>query len=120
MTNPYSRGQIRDKPFRDALRMEIDHAGTNHKALRRVARALIERAAEGDVAAIREVADRLDGRVPQLVGGDRENPVQFQRIERVIVQVKHARPALIEQQPADVKTEVVRVKPLISLWSLQG
>jgi hypothetical protein len=27
---------------------------------------------EGDVSAIKEVADRLDGRVPQLVGGDRE------------------------------------------------
>jgi hypothetical protein len=94
MTNPYSRGQKRDKPFRDALRMEIDHAGTNQ-------------AAEGDVAAIREVADRLDGRVSQLVGGDRENPVQFQRIERVVVQVEHARPALIEQQPAVVDTEGV-------------
>jgi hypothetical protein len=87
VTNPYSRGQKRDKPFRDALRMEIDHAGTNHKALRRVARALIKRAQAGDVAAIREIGDRLDGKVPQVIGGDRENPIQFARIERVIVEV---------------------------------
>lgn len=54
-----------DKPFRDALRMEIAQAGPNLKALRRVAVALLDKAAEGDVAAIREIADRLDGKVAQ-------------------------------------------------------
>jgi hypothetical protein len=52
-------------------------------------RALIDRAIDGDVSAIKEVADRIDGRVPQLIGGDRDNPVQFARIERVIVQVEY-------------------------------
>ena len=42
MANP--RGQLRDKPFRDALRMEIADAGEDHKALRRVARALLKAA----------------------------------------------------------------------------
>jgi hypothetical protein len=38
----------------------------------------------------KEIADRLDGKVPQLIGGDKESgPVQFQRIERVIVRVEH-------------------------------
>jgi hypothetical protein len=52
---------------------------------------------DGDVSAIKEVADRIDGRVPQLVGGDRDNPAQFQRIERVIVQLERQPQPLIEQ-----------------------
>jgi hypothetical protein len=89
VTNPYSRGQIRDKPFRDALRLEISRA--NADKLRRVARALIERACEGDVSAIKEIGDRLDGRVPSVVAGDKENPITHQRIERVIVHIEHGR-----------------------------
>jgi hypothetical protein len=73
--------------------------------LRRVARALIEKAMEGDVSAIKEVADRLDGRVSQHVGGDRKNPVQFQRIERVIVQVEHQAAKMIEHEPSEGPSE---------------
>ena len=66
----------RDKPFRDALRIEIAalQADDDRRGLRRLARALIERAAKGDVAAIREVADRLDGKVPQAIGGAGDLP----------------------------------------------
>lgn len=75
MANP--RGQQRDKPFRDALRMEIKEAGEDHKALRRIASALIDKAATGDVNAIKELGDRLDGKVPQGIGGDEElGPIQ--------------------------------------------
>jgi hypothetical protein len=48
------------------------------------------------VAAAKEIADRIDGRVPSIVAGDRENPVQYQRIERVIVQVEDKRAQTIE------------------------
>lgn len=70
MANP--RGQQRDKPFRDALRMEIAAAGEDHKALRAVSAALLTKAIEGDVQAIREIADRMDGKVAQGHGGDEE------------------------------------------------
>ena len=85
MANP--RGQQRDKPFRDALRMEIAAAGEDHKALRRVAGALLNQAYTGDMQAIRELADRMDGKVPQgIVGDDEGDPVNvLHRIERVIV-----------------------------------
>lgn len=85
MANP--RGQQRDKPFRDALRMEIAAAGEDHKALRRVARALIDKAADGDVPAIKEIADRLDGKPAQaIVGGDEDDaPVRLETIRRIIV-----------------------------------
>ena len=55
--------------FHDALRMEINDA-KDGKALRVIARALLEKAGSGDVQAIRELADRLDGKVPQAVTGE--------------------------------------------------
>src|SRR3990167_10589229 len=75
MENP--RGQQRDKPFRDALRMEIADAGEDRKELREVSRALISKGKAGDVAAIKEIGDRLDGKVPQAhIGGDEgDNPL---------------------------------------------
>jgi hypothetical protein len=70
--------KMRDKPFKQALLMEAK-ALENGKpgnypkgSLRAIAQALLFRASDGDVAAIREVADRLDGRVPQAVGGSDE------------------------------------------------
>jgi hypothetical protein len=61
-------GTRRTKPFYEALRLEIAAAGEDHKALRRIARALLDKAASGDTAAITALADRLDGKVPQTIG----------------------------------------------------
>lgn len=88
MGNPVSRGQQRDKPFRDALRMQLAAAGEDHKALRSIADALIASAQAGDMQAIKEIGDRIDGKVPQGItgGDDDDNPVNvLHRIERVIV-----------------------------------
>lgn len=77
---------MRVKPFRDALRLVIADAEDNPRKLRKIAEKLFDEAAQGDVLAIREIADRLDGKVPQGIGGDDElGPVQLQQIERVIV-----------------------------------
>lgn len=80
----------KDKPFRDALRMEIAAAQDENdfRSLRKVARSLLEKAAAGDVQASREIADRLDGKVPQaIVGDDEHDPVNvLAKIERVIVE----------------------------------
>jgi hypothetical protein len=68
MANP--RGQQRDKPFRDALRMELAAIGDDHKALREIARNLISKAMGNDkdaMAAAREIGDRLDGKPAQAV-----------------------------------------------------
>lgn len=45
---------------------------------------------QGDVPAIREIADRLDGKVPQAVVGDGEHdPINFiAEVRRVIVDPK--------------------------------
>jgi hypothetical protein len=80
--------------------MEVLAAGDDHKALRRIARKLLEQAYAGDIAAIKEVADRLDGKVPQLIGGDDEaGPVRFARMERVIVQVEHQAKVIEHEAP---------------------
>ena len=55
----------KDKPFRDALRMELAAAGDDHRALRGIARALIATATGGDVQAAKEIRDTLDGKPAQ-------------------------------------------------------
>lgn len=72
MGNPKGIQGPRDKPYRDALRMEIAAAGEDHKALRAIARAHLKKAQSGDIHAIRELADRMDGKVPQAIGSSDE------------------------------------------------
>ncbi len=70
MANSKSRGQQRDKPFRDALRIEAKLAEEGEQtpalpgSLRFIARSLLVRAGE-DTQAAREVGDRLDGKPAQ-------------------------------------------------------
>jgi len=101
MANPNSRGQQRDKPFRDALRMELADVGDDHKALRRIARNLIKLAGgesdalDGGLGAIKELADRLDGKPAQaIIGGDEDDPAI-----KTITQIE-----LIGVRPADQDT----------------
>ena len=57
----------KDKPFREALRMQLAATGEDHEALRAIAQELIGKATKGDVAAIKEIADRLDGKPTRSV-----------------------------------------------------
>jgi hypothetical protein len=57
-------GTLKEKPYRDALRMEIA-AAEDFKDLRSIARAHLDKARSGDIAAIKELADRLDGKPAQ-------------------------------------------------------
>ena len=79
-----------EKTFANMLRIAIKEAHVDGGDKRRaVADALVNKAITGDVPAIKEIADRLDGKVPQAVVGD-ENEAAIQlvhRIERVIVDV---------------------------------
>ena len=54
----------RQRPFNQALLIELR---SNPVALRRIAAKLVEKAEEGELAAIREIADRLDGKPAQVV-----------------------------------------------------
>jgi len=86
MAGNSNSGRKQEKPFRDALRIELAAAENNERGLRLIAKKLIEAAEEGKMDAIREIADRVDGKVPQGISGDPENPVSIiTRIELVPV-----------------------------------
>lgn len=56
------------------------------RRLRKYARGLIALAEDGDVAAYKEINDRIEGKAVQPVSGDEDGPpLLFQKIERVIV-----------------------------------
>lgn len=73
------RGPYIDKPFRDALRLAVKRPGDadvkGKSKLDRIAARLVEEAVNGDVPAIKEIGDRLDGKVPQAVTGEGGGPV---------------------------------------------
>jgi hypothetical protein len=86
MAGNANSGRKQEKPFRDALRIELAAAEGNQRGLRLIARKLIEAAEEGKMDAIKELADRMDGKAPQAIVGDEENPLEVvHRIERQIV-----------------------------------
>lgn len=71
--NPNGRPKI--KPFREAIQRALEEAGDDKLALQAVATALVGKAMSGDVPAIKELADRMDGKVAQaIIGGEEEDP----------------------------------------------
>jgi len=80
--------ESKERPFRDALRKRIAAAEANQdiRRLDRIAAKLLAKAEAGDMLAIKEVADRLDGKPAQatVVSGDSEAPL-VHRIERAII-----------------------------------
>ena len=47
----------------------------DHKRLHRVAEALFKKAEDGDIASIRELGDRIDGKAEQTISGDSDAPI---------------------------------------------
>jgi hypothetical protein len=77
----------RPKLFRDALLAELKRADNNVERIQKVAAKLVDNALNGETAAIKEIADRIDGKVPQGITGDADgDPIRMiHKIERVIV-----------------------------------
>lgn len=76
--------RLTEKPFADALRMELAAAGDNHKKLRAIARALICEAEKGNLQAIEQVASRLDGKPAQestVTIDDKRDAIDWSREE---------------------------------------
>lgn len=67
-------GRPKSKPFKEAIQKALKEAGEDKDQLKLVAVALVAKAMDGDVPAIKELADRLDGKVTQPIGGDDELP----------------------------------------------
>lgn len=75
------RGRKAEKPFKDALRMQLAAAGEDQKALREIADQLIASARSGDRQSIVDIRDTLDGKPAQaIVGDDEQDPVTVRTI----------------------------------------
>ena len=84
--------------------MQLAQAGENLKALREIADVLITEAKAGNIQAIKELADRLDGKPAQMLEhSGPETPVI--RFVREIVHVTETRESLDKEINADF-TEV--------------
>ena len=59
----------------DALRMEL---AQDKKRIRKLTRALLDKAESGDVPALKEIGDRLDGKANQSISGPNGDPLQVQ------------------------------------------
>jgi hypothetical protein len=78
-------GRSTEKRFREALLLELAEDGDARRPLREVAKALIAAALTRDVSAIREIADRIDGKPAQAIdvtGDDRRVIVEIRRFDR--------------------------------------
>lgn len=57
-----------DKPWKDALALALNERDAEGvKMLRRVAEACVKAAIDGDVAAMKEIGDRMDGKATQPI-----------------------------------------------------
>src|SRR5262245_65791809 len=105
--NRHPRGQQRDKPYREALRLELAAAGEDMKKLREIAKAHIARCEAGDMQAIRELADRLDGKPAQMLDlGDADKP----RLTKIVHEFVHIdrRPEELEAGASTIEWESVK------------
>ena len=67
MGNKNSGRRQDERPFRDALVLELELAAGDKSKLRKVARSLVKKATEGDIQAMKEIADRVDGKPAQAI-----------------------------------------------------
>lgn len=75
-----SKGGKPDKLMRDALMLALnreatDTDGQKTKKLNIIAAKLVELAVNGDMQAIKEVSDRVDGKPAQAIIGDPDQPL---------------------------------------------
>ena len=82
----HPRGQQRDKLYREALRLELAGRADNMlAALRKVAAVHIDKAEAGDMLAIKELRDTLDGKPVQRLEHDTPDGTPIERIVHEIV-----------------------------------
>jgi hypothetical protein len=81
VTNP--NGARKERKFFQALLIALNAEGPDIR-LRRIAEQLVKAAEKGEPWAIRELMDRIDGKVPQatILQGDEETPIRYVEVPR--------------------------------------
>lgn len=76
MVGNVNSGTRKAKLWRDALNLALNRGGGDIKPLNQIAEQVVAMAINGDIQAIKEIADRLDGKPAQAltIGGDADNP----------------------------------------------
>src|SRR6516165_10455207 len=102
------RGQQRDKIYREALRLElVDMSeGIDLKKLREIARTHIEKAAAGDMKAIKELADRLDGKPIPIA--DHELSQEGESVLKIVREIVH-----VNKTPEEIAADG---EPMLIEW----
>ncbi len=75
--------QWSDKIWRDAIRVSVMRAQDDPKKGKRLAGladALVDAGMDGDVSALKEIGDRIDGKVPQGIVGQDNGPIKVEII----------------------------------------
>jgi len=89
--------------------MELAAAGENMMALREIAKVHIAKCKEGDMRAIKELGDRLDGRPAQIL--DLSDPDSNPTITKIVHEFVH-----VTEPPADLSIDDDRDEPLLIEW----
>ena len=94
MAGNANSGARKQKVIREALMLALgdDAEAPMRTKMDKIVRAHITKALEGDMPAIKEIYDRIDGKTPQaIIGGDEDDPAIniINRIERVILGAKN-------------------------------
>ena len=90
--------------------MELAAAGEDMKKLREIARTHIEKAAAGDMQAIKELADRLDGKPAQALEHSGPDGEPITKVVNEIVHVYETR----EQIEFNDQTPLLEINPMVS------
>lgn len=83
---PGNKNATKNKPWSEAINRAL--LAEDGKRLRELAEKLITKALEGDVTALKEIGDRVDGKPAQILQGDPDAPLALEFIERRIVDPK--------------------------------
>lgn len=89
-------GRSNEKHWREAVNRAVARMAKSGKStiLERIADRCVRMALKGDIQAIKEIGDRMDGKSPQatILMGDPENPLAFTGIERRIIDPRATNP----------------------------
>lgn len=74
MANPTGKNGREQKPWADAIKRALARAENDpvagHRTINKLAEQLLSKAAEGDMPALKELGDRLDGKPIQSIDAD--------------------------------------------------